>query len=75
MIIILWRKKDCVGVDIEASALVSVCNYHNMKSSVLLLASDKHHKSEDEKQWAWGKGDFKIHKEISLSLVLIFLVI
>jgi len=55
----LWREKDCVGVDMEASALVSVCNYYNMKSIVLLLASDKHPKSENEKSWVWGKEDFK----------------
>jgi len=55
----IWRKKDCVGVDMEASALISVCNYYNMKSIVLLLASDKHPNFENENTWAWGKEDFK----------------
>lgn len=55
----LWREKDCVGVDMEASALISVCNYYNMKSMVLLLASDKHPNFENENPWIWGKEDFK----------------
>lgn len=43
----------------EASALISICNYYNMKSIVLLLASDKHPNFESENPWTWGKENFK----------------
>ncbi|MFQ7750105.1 MAG: hypothetical protein ACLRJV_23530 [Eubacteriales bacterium] len=50
----LWREMGCVGVDMEASAFVNVCNYYGKKNTVLLLASDKHPLSPEEPAWEWG---------------------
>ena len=50
----LWREMGCVGVDMEASAFVNVCNYYGKKNTVLLLASDKHPLSPEEPAWECG---------------------
>lgn len=55
----LWRRMGYAGVDMEASAMVSVCNYYGMKSTVALMASDKHPLDENAPAWAWGGVDFK----------------
>jgi uridine phosphorylase len=50
-----WRTLGCVGVDMEASATVSVCDFYNMKSKCIFMVSDKHPKSENEPaSWKWG---------------------
>lgn len=58
-----WRKKGFAGVDMEASALVNVCQYYGMKSTVLLMASDKHPLTESAPAWAWGGGSFRQRQE------------
>ena len=55
----LWREKGFSGVDMEASAIVSVCNYFGMKCTVALMASDRHPLSPDSPPWAWGNVDFQ----------------
>lgn len=55
----LWRQRGFSGVDMEASAIVSVCNYFGMSSAVALMASDKHPLSPESPPWAWGNVDFK----------------
>lgn len=55
----LWRSKGYAGVDMESSAMVSVCNYYGMKCAVALMASDKHPLTPDSPPWAWGNLDFK----------------
>lgn len=55
----LWRGKGYSGVDMESSAMVSVCNYYGMKCSVALMASDKHPLSPDSPPWAWGNLGFR----------------
>ena len=59
----LWRQNGFYGVDMEASALVSVCNYFGMKSAVALMASDKHPLSPDSPPWTWGNVDFKARRD------------
>ncbi len=54
----LWREQGCAGVDMEASALVNLCTYYGMKSTVALMASDKHPVQEGDKPWTWGSLDF-----------------
>ncbi len=54
----LWRKKGCVGVDMESSALLSVSQYYGLPAVSLLLASDKHPLSEKNPVWEWGNKDF-----------------
>lgn len=53
-----WRSLGYAGVDMEASAAVSVCNYYGMKSAVALMASDKHPMSPEDPAWAWGNESF-----------------
>lgn len=53
-----WRSLGYAGVDMEASAVVSVCNYYGMASAVALMASDKHPMGPDSPAWAWGNEDF-----------------
>jgi purine-nucleoside phosphorylase len=53
-----WRTMGCVGVDMEASALLSVSKYYGIEASVILLVSDKHPVSQNEERWKWGSPDF-----------------
>lgn len=55
----LWRERGFAGVDMESSAMVSVCNYFGMKCAAALMASDRHPLSPDSPPWAWGNVDFK----------------
>lgn len=59
----LWRQRGFSGVDMESSAIVSVCNYFGMKCAVALMASDKHPLSPDSPPWAWGNVDFKSRRD------------
>lgn len=59
----LWRSRGFCGVDMESSAMVSLCNYYGMKCSVALMASDKHPLSPDSPPWAWGKEDFRERRD------------
>ncbi|MBU3201952.1 nucleoside phosphorylase [Clostridium estertheticum] len=54
-----WRNIDCVGVDMEASALLSVSKYYGIEPNVILLVSDKHPINKEDKNWNWGNPDFK----------------
>ena len=49
----LWREMGCVGVDMEASAFVNVCNYYGKKNTVLLLARIAS-LSPEEPAWEWA---------------------
>lgn len=49
----LWRSKGAVGVDMETSALFSVGKYLGVNVVSVLIASDKHPKSENEPDWKW----------------------
>ncbi len=54
----LWRQLGCGGVDMEASALVSVCSYYRMGCSVALLVSDRHPVEAGDAPWKWGNQQF-----------------
>ena len=54
----LWREKGCVAVDMEASALVNLCNVYRLKSTVALMVSDRHPLTESSPKWVWGGGSF-----------------
>ena len=53
-----WRSLGCVGVDMEASALLQVCACYHVPAAAALLASDGHPLSESEGDWDWGSVDF-----------------
>ena len=53
-----WRDKGCVAVDMEASALVNVCNRYGIRNTVILMVSDRHPLSEADSEWRWGCTDF-----------------
>ncbi len=59
----LWREKGCAGVDMEASAYVSLCNYYGMKCRVALMASDKHPLTPNSPPWDWGSLDFRSQRD------------
>ena len=59
----LWREQGCVGVDMEASVVVNLCNYYGMKATVALMASDKHPVHEGDKPWKWGSLDFAAQRD------------
>jgi len=46
------------GVDMEASALLSVSKYYGIEANVILLVSDKHPISQEDEKWKWGSLDF-----------------
>ena len=53
-----WRDKGCVAVDMEASALVNLCNLYEIRNSVALMVSDRHPLSENDPSWQWGNADY-----------------
>lgn len=53
-----WREQGCAAVDMEASALVTVCRYYGKAATVFLMASDKHPLAEEAGEWKWGSPDF-----------------
>lgn len=55
----LWREMGCEAVDMEASAVVNLCNCLGMKSTAALMVSDRHPLHEGEPSWAWGNENFR----------------
>ena len=53
-----WRDIGCVAVDMEASALVNLCNLYGIRNVVALMVSDKHPLSESDPSWQWGNADY-----------------
>lgn len=58
-----WREMGFAGVDMESSAIVSICNYYGMKSAAALMASDKHPLTPDSPPWNWGNLDFRARRD------------
>lgn len=59
----LWREQGCVGVDMEASAVVNLCEYYGMKSTIALMASDRHPLHEGDTPWKWGSMDYNTMRD------------
>lgn len=53
-----WRRKKCVGVDMESSAILSVCKFYNIPAVSLLIVSDIHPMSSLETKWEWANNSF-----------------
>ena len=53
-----WRDMGCAAVDMEASALVNICNLYGIRNMVVLMVSDQHPLSEDDPEWKWGCTNF-----------------
>ena len=53
-----WRDIGCVAVDMEASALVNLCNLYGIRNAVALMVSDKHPLSENDPSWQWGNANY-----------------
>ena len=51
---VLWRKKGCVGVDMETSALYSVGKYLGLHVVSASMVSDRHPFCEADGTWEWG---------------------
>ncbi|MBM4055151.1 MAG: hypothetical protein FJ264_10880 [Planctomycetes bacterium] len=62
-----WRKRGIIGVDMEASALLTVAGYHKIPAICMLIVSDTHD-LENDVPWRWGGNGFakKQHKAIDL---------
>lgn len=60
----LWRDRDCVGVDMETSALFSVGKYLGLNVAAVLVVSDKHPMNPDGEKWQW-----KITKELRKKVI------
>lgn len=54
-----WRAQGCVGVDMEASAVLTVAGVRQMRAAALLIVSDRHPLSPSDTAWAWGNAAFK----------------
>lgn len=57
-----WRAQGCVGVDMEASAFLTLCQYYHKEGTVILMASDVHPLNECQ-TWTFGKKDFMTCRE------------
>lgn len=53
-----WRGLGCAAVDMEASAVATVCTYYGMACTVALMVSDKHPVREGDPPWTWGSRSF-----------------
>ena len=53
-----WRELGCAAVDMEASAVATVCTYYGMACTVALMVSDKHPVREGDPPWTWGSRSF-----------------
>lgn len=62
-----WRKNGIIGVDMEASALLTVAEYHKIPAICMFIVSDKHD-LENDLPWKWGGNGFakKQHKAIDM---------
>lgn len=58
-----WRSKSCVAVDMEASALLAVCQYYSVPAAAALFCSDRHPMPDANDGWRWGIGNFKEMRE------------
>lgn len=58
-----WRGLGCAGIDMEASAFLSVSACCGAEAGVSLLVSDRHPLSEEEMGWEWGGQNFEQIKE------------
>lgn len=65
-----WREVGVVGVDMEASAVLAVCNYYKVPAVAILLASDKHPLDATEREWQWGSKGFKEKRIIFLDDII-----
>jgi len=54
-----WRSKGCVAVDMETSALLSVCRYYSIPACAAWICSDRHSLPGEDKNWSWGSCNFK----------------
>jgi len=54
-----WRKKGCIGVDMESSALLAVCYYYSIPGVAALICSDRHPLPNEAKTWNWGNDSFR----------------
>ena len=54
----VWREKGCAAVDMEASAVVNICNLYGIRNTVALMVSDRHPLSEGDPAWQWGGTGF-----------------
>ena len=53
-----WRNQGCVAVDMESSALLSVCQYYSVPAAAALICSDRHPLPNEKKNWSWGNCNF-----------------
>ena len=58
-----WRKKKCVGVDMESSAILSVSNYYKKSSVAILFVSDIHQNTEKDQVWDWNYDNVQKSKD------------
>lgn len=68
----LWRERGCVGVDMEASAILTVSAYYGMPAVSILLASDSHPLSPEAREWAWGSAGFDRKREAFIERAVAF---
>jgi nucleoside phosphorylase len=69
-----WRKMGCTGIDMEASALLSVSKYYGIESNVILLVSDKHPVNQEDKGWDWGSFDFNSTKQDFINHSIVYAI-
>lgn len=69
-----WRERGCVGVDMESSALLSVCKYYAIPAVSILLCSDKHPLHENDKGWEWGNINLKKMRENFIKQAVMFAI-
>lgn len=67
-----WRQLGCAAVDMEASAVATVCAYYAMECTVALLVSDKHPLREGDPPWKWGSQTFSESRDQFLAQCITF---
>lgn len=59
----VWRSRGCAAVDMESSALLSVCQYYSVPAAIALICSDRHPLPNEKNNWNWGSSGFKEKRE------------
>ena len=67
-----WLEDGIIGVDMETSALLSVCKYYHIPAVSILMVSDIH-LLDDSKQWEWEINNLSEVKEKFIDLLIEYL--
>jgi len=64
-----WQNNGILGVDMESSAILSVCQYYKIPAVSILMVSDKHN-FDDNSNWEWDIDSMESKKVKFIELLM-----